>query len=55
MLPEYAAKMGLSCRNSPLCQCGMETGSIHVEPFLLHCFLHKHARDSHIKNQTGLR
>ncbi len=44
MLPAHADKMGLSPTNSPLCQCGRDTGTI--EHFLLNCPLHTSAREA---------
>ncbi len=44
LLPEHAAKMGLSRTGSPQCQCGMDTGTI--AHFLLHCSLHAPAREA---------
>ncbi len=48
MLPEHASKMGLSSTNSPLCQCGRDTGT--VAHFLLHCPIHTQAREALISS-----
>ncbi len=52
MLPEHASKMGLPPTNSPLFQCGRDTGT--VAHFLLHCPLHTSQRGPYVQHRTWI-